>query len=120
MTEQFSFSIVKSKTINYVEHRENLIVNKLIFLNFHINTYEQHGIKKNFYAIAKGNRPGIYDNWPQAHNQVKGFPGALYKGFATRQEAEAWLENPHYSLLPRPQNPLHPRQMRLLPQQTVC
>lgn len=50
--------------------------------------------KKKFYAIAVGAKPGIYTSWPAAHAQVKGFPGAKYKGFATRPEAELWLENP--------------------------
>lgn len=49
---------------------------------------------KKFYAIAVGKKPGIYTSWPAAHTQVKGFPGAKYKGFQTRQEAEQWLENP--------------------------
>jgi len=51
-------------------------------------------VKKKFYAIAVGAKPGIYDNWPQAHAQVRGFPGAKYKGFPTRRDAELWLENP--------------------------
>lgn len=49
---------------------------------------------KKFYAIAVGRRPGIYENWPQAQAQVLGFQGAVYKGFPSRQQAEAWLENP--------------------------
>ena len=49
---------------------------------------------KKFYAIAVGRKPGIYDNWPQAQAQVLGFAGAVYKGFATRQEAVDWLKNP--------------------------
>jgi ribonuclease HI len=47
---------------------------------------------KKLYAIARGRVPGIYDNWPQAHAQVMGFPDARYKGFASRGEAEAWLK----------------------------
>lgn len=49
---------------------------------------------KKFYAIAVGRRPGIYESWPLAHAQVMGFPGARYKGFASRSEAEAWLAQP--------------------------
>lgn len=49
---------------------------------------------KKFYAIAKGRRPGIYDNWPVAKAQIDGFAGAVYKGFPTRQEAEEWLAKP--------------------------
>jgi ribonuclease HI len=50
--------------------------------------------RKKFYAIAVGASPGIYDNWPDAHAQVKGFAGAKYKGFLTRHEAELWLNDP--------------------------
>lgn len=51
---------------------------------------------KKFYAIAKGRKPGIYDNWPEAQAQVMSFSGAVYKGFPTRQEAETWIKNPSY------------------------
>lgn len=46
-----------------------------------------------FYAVAMGREPGIYTDWPLAKEQVDGFPGARYKGFANRAEAEAWLKN---------------------------
>lgn len=51
---------------------------------------------KKFYAVVAGYEPGIYDNWPAAQAQVKGFAGAIYKGFATRAEAEAWQGKPEY------------------------
>jgi ribonuclease HI len=50
---------------------------------------------KKYYAIAVGRQPGIYDNWPEAQEQVKGYPGAVYKGFPTREEAAAWIKDPH-------------------------
>lgn len=50
--------------------------------------------KKKFYAIAKGIKPGIYTSWPEAEAQVKGFGGAIFKGFPSRAEAEAWIKNP--------------------------
>lgn len=40
-----------------------------------------------FYAVAKGKAPGVYTTWPEAQKQVVGFKGAVYKSFATRQEA---------------------------------
>lgn len=46
---------------------------------------------KKFYAIKKGLIPGIYENWDEAKTQVSGFPSAEYKGFMTREEAEAYL-----------------------------
>lgn len=54
-------------------------------------------MKKKYYAVAVGRSCGIYENWPSAEAQVKGFPGARYKGFGSRGEAEAWLENPLYA-----------------------
>ena len=52
---------------------------------------------KKYYAVARGRKPGIYDQWygdQGAEEQVKGFPGAIFKGFSTRQEAQAWLKQP--------------------------
>ena len=46
---------------------------------------------KKFYAIKKGLVPGIYENWDEAKAQVSGFAGAEYKGFMTREEAEAYM-----------------------------
>ena len=53
--------------------------------------------KKKFYAISAGHIPGIYTSWPEAQAQIRGFSGAVYKGFATRDEAAAWLKNPSYT-----------------------
>ncbi|MBQ2503636.1 MAG: RNase H1/viroplasmin domain-containing protein, partial [Lachnospiraceae bacterium] len=47
---------------------------------------------KKFYAIKAGVKPGIYTDWGEASAQVKGFKGAIYKGFETRAEAEAFME----------------------------
>ena len=52
--------------------------------------------KKNYYAVVKGQVPGIYASWfgpDGAEAQVKGFVGARYKGFATIADAEAWFES---------------------------
>lgn len=51
-----------------------------------------------FYAVKKGRVPGIYDSWPAAEKQVKGF-AAEHKSFKTRAEALAWMSN---SPLPAP------------------
>ena len=53
---------------------------------------------KKYYAVAKGKTPGIYLTWNDCKAQVDGFSGAVYKGFATVQEAEEFVagygENP--------------------------
>ncbi|WP_029542019.1 RNase H1/viroplasmin domain-containing protein [Selenomonas sp. AB3002] len=47
---------------------------------------------KKFYAVANGRKTGIFELWAEADRQVKGFTGARYKGFNTREEAEKFLE----------------------------
>ncbi len=54
--------------------------------------------KKKFYAVAVGRVSGIYTDWASAEKQVKGFAGAKYKSFPTKNEAEAWCGNPVYSV----------------------
>ena len=44
--------------------------------------------KKKFYAVKVGKVPGIYSTWSECEEQVKGFPSASYKSFATLSEAE--------------------------------
>lgn len=49
---------------------------------------------KNFYAVKKGLTPGIYTNWPDCQTQINGYSGAVYKGFATLDEAKAFMGGP--------------------------
>lgn len=46
------------------------------------------GAKAKFYVVWKGRQTGIFTDWETCEAQVKGFPQAQYKGFATRQEAK--------------------------------
>lgn len=46
---------------------------------------------KKFYAVKKGTVPGIYTTWGECQQNVNGFPGAIYKGFATRNAAEEFM-----------------------------
>jgi ribonuclease HI len=51
--------------------------------------------KKKYYAVALGKTRGIFTQWfgpSGAEIQVRGYPGAVYKGFSNLQEAEAFLE----------------------------
>ena len=43
--------------------------------------------KKKYYVVWEGATPGIYDSWPKAQAQVKGYPGARYKAFSSEAEA---------------------------------
>lgn len=52
--------------------------------------------EKRFYAVVKGRTPGIYRTWygpDGAQAQVGSFPGALYKGFASFEEASDYLKS---------------------------
>jgi ribonuclease HI len=44
-----------------------------------------------FYAVKIGKKPGIYSTWDACKAMVDGFPGAVYKSFKTRAEAEAFV-----------------------------
>ena len=47
--------------------------------------------KSKFYAVAAGRAPGIYSTWAECERQVKGFSGAKFKSFKTREEASAFV-----------------------------
>jgi ribonuclease HI len=44
--------------------------------------------KVKFYVVWKGRRTGVFTSWAQCEAQVKGFTGAEYKAFASREAAE--------------------------------
>ena len=45
-----------------------------------------------FYAVRVGKKPGIYLTWDEAKVLVNGYPGAIYKSFKTREEAEEFMQ----------------------------
>ncbi len=50
--------------------------------------------RKQFYAVANGNKPGLYKAWgglDGAQTQVSGFPKAKYKGFYAVEDAVEYL-----------------------------
>jgi ribonuclease HI len=47
---------------------------------------------KKYYAVLKGRQLGIYTQWAEVQRLVIGFPGAVFKGFATEAEAQAFME----------------------------
>ncbi|MBQ8278324.1 MAG: ribonuclease H family protein [Roseburia sp.] len=46
---------------------------------------------KKYYVVKKGKTPGIYFSWEDCKQMVDGYPGAIYKGFATLAEAESYM-----------------------------
>lgn len=47
--------------------------------------------KEKFYVVWAGVNPGIYTSWTDCQLQVKGYEGAKFKSFETRDEAEQAL-----------------------------
>ena len=47
--------------------------------------------KNKYYAVRKGRIPGIYRTWSECQKQVTGYPGAVFKGFVTEEEAQSFL-----------------------------
>lgn len=47
--------------------------------------------KKAAYVVFVGRKPGIYDTWQEAEQQVTGFRGAVHRGYTNADEAaRAW------------------------------
>ena len=49
--------------------------------------------KKKIYAVRKGKTTGIFYFWDECSASVNGYPGAEYKSFTTKEEANAYLGN---------------------------
>lgn len=48
--------------------------------------------KQKYYAVKAGNKPGIYRTWAECESQTKGVSGAIFKSFATMEEAQKFVE----------------------------
>lgn len=46
--------------------------------------------KKEWYVVKKGRNTGLFRTWTECEAQVMGYPGAEYKGFFTKEDAEAY------------------------------
>lgn len=44
-----------------------------------------------YYAVKVGRTVGIFDDWNECNESIKGFPGQDFKRFNSREEAEAYL-----------------------------
>ena len=51
--------------------------------------------KLKFYVVWIGKKTGIFARWEDCREQVEGFDGAKYKGFATKELAEAAFHDDH-------------------------
>ncbi|WP_105619691.1 ribonuclease H1 domain-containing protein [Vallitalea okinawensis] len=46
---------------------------------------------KKVYAVRKGRKTGLFGTWSECEKHVKGYTGAEFKSFKTKDEAEAYL-----------------------------
>ena len=46
-----------------------------------------------YYAVRVGKKPGIYTTWEKCKAQVHRYPGAVFKSFVTKSEAEDFIGN---------------------------
>ena len=44
--------------------------------------------KQKFYVVWKGSNPGVYQSWGKCQNEIKNVNGALFKSFASLEEAK--------------------------------
>jgi ribonuclease HI len=58
--------------------------------------------KQKYYVIWRGRNPGVYTSWAAAEEQVKGFAGAQYKAFGSREEADAAFRSEYDSYKGKP------------------
>jgi ribonuclease HI len=51
--------------------------------------------KPKYYVVWQGRRPGVFEDWNVAKQQIEGFAGAQYKSFESKEEAwKAFQANP--------------------------
>ena len=58
-------------------------------------------VKKSFYAVARGRQTGIFRSWAECEASIKGYPSD-FKGFATYEEAAAFLQQKGVSVSASP------------------
>lgn len=46
------------------------------------------------YGVRNGVQQGVYDNWAQAEDNVRGYPGAEHQRFNNSDQAKQWVNQP--------------------------
>ena len=49
---------------------------------------------KKYYVVWKGKKTGVFNSWDEVKELIQGYPGAKYKSFPSRLEAERAFANP--------------------------
>lgn len=73
--------------------------------------------KQKYYVVWKGVSPGVYTSWTDCQLQIKGYDGALYKSFDTKEEAEHAFASPaHHYIGAQNSNPKTQNSIKSLPE----
>jgi ribonuclease HI len=73
---------------------------------------EQNGMaERKFYTVWRGVNPGVYDSWRECEAQTKGFGGARYKSFPSRELAEQALTDGYEAYLKSASSPQATKRM---------
>lgn len=59
---------------------------------FRAISIKQHMANK-YYVVFRGHNPGVYYDWEEVKLQTSGFPGALFKGYDSSEEASQAYRN---------------------------
>lgn len=54
---------------------------------------EDRKLPKKYYAVRKGRKIGIYNTWEECRKNIDRYPGTEFKSFATRIEAENYIND---------------------------
>ena len=65
--------------------------------------------KQKYYVVWAGVAPGIYDSWTDCQLQTKGYEGARFKSFDTREEAERAFASSPYAYIGQKATARQPR-----------
>ena len=76
--------------------------------------------KKKIYAVKKGKTVGTFKTWEECKAAVDGYPGAEYRGFATEEEAKAYLWGAGSSALDIPALAAAREREECLPDQVIA
>lgn len=50
-------------------------------------------MSKKYYAVAKGDNPGIYETWSECHKEINGYSDAVYKSFKSKDDAKNYIND---------------------------
>ena len=90
--------MIKETVTNAIIFQRNLAENEAIESQKIIeaempNNAQIATIMGRYYAVKRGIQTGIFRSWKDCEQRIKGYTGALFKRFSTREEAQAYLDD---------------------------